>query len=660
MTITIYGLNFGEENPTAPRSVLINNHPCTKVIMIDDGTITCHVGKGSGASQSVFVTVMEQTSDGFYTVEFADKVTPGLSCIPPTGAQDRYQPNMCNCWSGYAPTDENWKDCKVRAVCPGQSLDITNSFGRNMPSRPETTFDNDHFYIKQTIPIVHTRRNVNIRFASPSVKDQGQDGWFALRESGVFGSPTCNYPGYIWKKTVSELDCTDEFSAVMPWTMNELCGFQPFDDESDPLLQKYRAQLVTSFQEVYLDGEEMVQRVLASSYLMTVSFKKYDIIDIISFAAVIPDPYKVDFIDVEIVGDTVYDPKTKKVFVSFRTTVEWPYMLASETLSPVWTSSAIPPETRTLSSTAVLRQPQPSDISCSQTADTPCTQQWTTSIDVFPDGDSSCIPNIQGTFAFEDDVLCRDVSGAPSACVDSLTAPFHILVGKTDLCDPTTGLDASQGTTFTLTPYSVSDLALPQVVFETGDTVYFAFTVTDPLGSIDRVEFNRVTLVNEDSSDLLFNSGITPQGTSVDFQVISEVNPSTPIPPGTPAVLSFSYKILRGVLTTVADLTTSNSVKTLSTAVTVDVYYHGNQRETRTIHMAPGSDTYTASDAANIKVFYSQKDTSAQKSRFEAENTEAEQTVNNNNDDLFGSTGFNMASVSFTLLVSLVLIVCFM
>lgn len=150
-------------------------------------------------------------------VDFIQNSSP---CKLPNGAPYRNAPNLCNCLSGFAPSDKLYADCDVAAHCPGRVT--SGAHIGDQPKRPMVIFRDDTLIVKQVAPIVEGRRDSLINFAVPNLP---ADTYSPNVTAGTVAASTCAYPGVIWKKTVSKLDCQDVFEATLPWSQNVLCGF---------------------------------------------------------------------------------------------------------------------------------------------------------------------------------------------------------------------------------------------------------------------------------------------------------------------------------------------------------------------------------------------------------------------------------------------------
>ena len=121
----------------------------------------------------------------------------------------------------------------------------------------------------------------------------------------------------------------------------------------------------------------------------------------------------------------------------------------------------------------------------------------------------------------------------------------------------------SSANSFMLVPYSDAQHTFTSVQFQTGETVYWTFVVSNPLATIKSITFNSIQLVLTQQSstppDILYSSaagGVTTTGKAVNLQIngLGGV-----ISPGSSGILSFSYVLSRTQLpNTVGALQTNN------------------------------------------------------------------------------------------------------
>eukprot|EP01112_Ceratiomyxa_fruticulosa_P002531 TRINITY_DN1266_c0_g1_i10.p1 TRINITY_DN1266_c0_g1~~TRINITY_DN1266_c0_g1_i10.p1 ORF type:complete len:510 (+),score=126.32 TRINITY_DN1266_c0_g1_i10:135-1664(+) len=436
--------------------------------------------------------------------------------------------------------------------------------------------------------ISQSRRDVNIKFLNPF--------------NDAEGSSTCTYPGTIWTKTLNDLDCQDVFTAVMPWTMNHMCGFQldhhakengtlpsPADVVETAKYIFYKSLMVTSYSEMHTTAlGENILRTSSTSYLLSVKFAK-EISALVDSAFSVYVQSPPEPVTVMVVGDSLYDPSTGVVFVTFQTKVNWPYMLnATGTVPETWTSSSDQPspipDGDHLQFGANLAARQPAGVVCSTSESSDCVQQWVASIIVNPG--TYCVSDLQGLFTFKNNLLCRDLSSGPGACpgTDSaLNVEFFLRSGPTSLCDdPSYTNQASAGTTITLIAFTDPEHLDSQTSYVTGQRIYFTMEVVSPLATIEQVTFNSIKFSAGSSSDVVYAAYPETTKPNINFiksEQFEDVNP------GDSALLLFQLDLYRDQFDSLLALNTSSGqdYEIVKVEVTVDLLYHGNAKHTRSV-----------------------------------------------------------------------------
>eukprot|EP01112_Ceratiomyxa_fruticulosa_P008105 TRINITY_DN20_c0_g1_i10.p1 TRINITY_DN20_c0_g1~~TRINITY_DN20_c0_g1_i10.p1 ORF type:complete len:703 (+),score=130.67 TRINITY_DN20_c0_g1_i10:257-2365(+) len=589
-TLTIMGSYFtGINEISAKRSVAIGTYSCGRVKFIDDSTLTCYVSAGQGANQPVIVTVNGKHSDGLQVIDFEDTTSVGLTCAPPSGSQDRYRTDLCNCWSGFAPSDWKQTDCNQAAQCPEAISSPVFLGGSSTPSRPVSKFEDDKLYLTQSVPIALNRRSTNIKLVVPSNIELAEGAPAANTES----ISSCWYPGTMWTKSISERDCLDVFSAVIPWSAHGMCGFAQDNTTTFVLNSEtneyqafvyYRSAMVTESTELFVQNGQRMIRSYTTTYLVSVSFVE-QIVKVADslFAVTIPDPTVQNFIDVVIEGDSLYNPSTGTVHVTFQTTLQWPYQIDSTTIQGL---SWIPLSADQATGPVVYwaRKIDINEDSCDSTVDTECVQQWEGLINIGVE--PTCVSNLEGSFPFSVELLCRDGADGLIACpMPPTTLNFQLNSGYTDLCiDPTMATDASQGSELSITGFTDSAFTQQTDSFQSADFAYFRLSIVNPLASIDSISFNQIALTGANGADVIFSkdSSVTPaDGVSFTKNEVSSI-----VRAGTPAALTFSFQLLRDKLVNTIgfiDILDPNGLQQPFTVETViDIYYHGNQKRSVT------------------------------------------------------------------------------
>jgi hypothetical protein len=511
------------------------------------------------------------------------------NCAEPAGKPDQFQLGMCNCYSGYAPSSPLGTDCSSHARCAQLSTDSDAATAGNQPGRPTTTFTNDQLTIIQKVPIVSNRRSSRIKFVQPLIN--GMPG----NTPGVAGAETCNYPGQLWSKTLNTLDCQDVFTAVIPWTQSGFCGFVKDTNSSTPQKNVLKTTVVHTYEEAHNNGKGKVTiRTLSTSYLISVSFAIQKTVTSDTFAVTIADPTATGFIRVVALGDAIYDVTSGNTIIQFRTTAAWPYQLDSN--NPVF-NGVVPAITGIDATSVTITEDSDIFAECDGKQDTDCTQRWTVTIVVPP-----ALCNIQGVYTFQDTLICRDNATASPCPKNPPPVQFSLSIRQTDLC-AADAIDTSAENKYTLTPFFGPSDSSPTFSYQTGDMIYWQVTVVDPLATLDRVTFANIMIYVTSGdgtlqTDVLFdNEALTSTGTSALLTIKESL---TPVAPGQAAALTFQYKLLRSVLEqTVAQLTSDNNVVEVTTSVTVNLLYHGNQKRTFT------EKSTTATQARTVQLMIS-------------------------------------------------------
>jgi hypothetical protein len=513
-------------------------------------------------------------------------------CQAPGGQIDTFQKGMCNCWSGYAPSNTDGVDCKVHPKCAPAMPDALDTAHGNAPKRPSTYFAYDSLEIVQQIPIVANRKATWIQFVVPT----------GLPDAGTFGAKTCQYPGPLWNKTINGLDCIEEYRASLPWSQNGMCGFAKDTAKSANTTNVYSSVLFTTVVETYTTGTTSYERLSTTSYKVSVSFISQKTFTSGTFSVGITDPTSAGVLTKYIVSDSVYDATTGATVIELVTTASWPYKLAQDSASLAAAFVNVVPS---ISGIAVAFTNKPDALlPCDATSRSPCSQRWRVAIT----STGSCVDNLQGVYNFVEPLLCRDniTNGAAGNCPTGVTTiPLSITVHTTHLCD-TTPVDTSSANSFALTAHSDADHSISANQFQVGDKIYWTFEIVNPLVSIKSVAFNSIQMaLDSGPSDILFSSaigGISPTGVAVDLQVQSI---SGTIPAGTTGTLSFSYDLLRSQLpNTVGTLQSNNLMVQIATSVVVDIQYYGNKKKRAVAMDLTSMDVKSAgSDTRSIRVF---------------------------------------------------------
>eukprot|EP01112_Ceratiomyxa_fruticulosa_P009764 TRINITY_DN255_c0_g1_i1.p1 TRINITY_DN255_c0_g1~~TRINITY_DN255_c0_g1_i1.p1 ORF type:complete len:572 (-),score=130.21 TRINITY_DN255_c0_g1_i1:123-1838(-) len=498
-------------------------------------------------------------------------VTLGKVALPcsPNGVLDSSDKSRCNCFAGFAPTGVDGYDCNSHPLCPPQLPDTSNGLGGNAPSMPKTTFQNDKLYILQTQPIVQNRRAQWVRFYTP----RNVPGVTPL----IPGADACGYPGILWNKSVSELDCNEEFWGVIPWTQHDMCGFVQDPSVGGNTTIVFKTIMVTSYNETTKSTlGQTTERTTSVAYVLTISFvRQKQIVSAITVA--MTDPTIAGLVKVFITKDAMFDQMTGLITLSFQTSTVWPYALGDQAGNVVFLGfeSSLPAGSQPTGVTAIFAQDPSQGSLCPSDPQSACIQHWVATIN--RGAATTC--DIQGTFQFNDTLTCRD--GGASCTSVLATLSFSAL--ETKLCSYDT-VDTGLGNAFSLSAFSSSAYNSPASTFKMESTAFFKLTALIPSVTLDSMILTNAQIipVGGGSSDIIYstNSG-APAVTGLDFQV---QNLLTPVRPGNPGTLTFSFLLRRDPLTNTVGLLGKDNIFELgfTVQVTVDLLYHSNQRRSVT------------------------------------------------------------------------------
>lgn len=585
--ITVHGRFFNKHgwdlhSHSQAYKVMVGSFECTSVNIISDNELTCKVS-GSGANQPVIIkSANRQSGAGAAVVDFVDVVTTGLKCTPPNGAQDIFNPDMCNCFSGYAPADELAKECSISAHCPGATVSgfsVTNS----APSPPKVTFGNDKIKIVQTAPIVSGRRDTHIEL---------------VNAEGMHGAETCNYPGSIWTKTVSSLDCLDVYTAVLPWSQHEMCGFSQVVS-SDLHYNEYQSYLVTTYRDVVKkSGSPPLYRVSSNTYAVKVLFQR-QITAVLSSTSISSAQAESSQIDVAIVDDVLMDPATGETFITFDTTASYPYQLTA--LTGAWNPSYNLEGGLNVTISISLTTPQPGNLECRHAQGEPCEQRWVMKI---TPGE---VCNLRGTITMTvAPLVCRDNDNtSPEPCLENENADDLTITisDSTELCAEN-DVDASQGISPVVSSFQDSEFTQEQNTFQPADLIYIQIAVSSPLATIDALTINSVTINPEEGEgeNIYHISPSLYVKEEASFNVTNELKTTDGhLMPGQVYHVAFQF-ILSRRLDTLSLLSGESTSIALNLEIVIDVKFHGNDRRKRIVANMGDVYQHTASHAILLTI----------------------------------------------------------
>jgi hypothetical protein len=601
--VAIFGTYFKAPSPTVAISINIGGYPCVKIDFISAKRYQCYV-TGQGANREVEVIingVSNIPSANFIgsTVpryDFSDN-TPSspllssVSCVPPFGAADVLNPDYCNCWSGFAASTPDTRDCNVKSECAAVSSPY-DQISIHPPLRPETAFKDDKLWVKQVQPVVKNRRDTIIQWAVPAIPVRNP----ADSVPGTLGFETCGYPGNLWEKKVNRLDCLDEYYGILPWSQHDLCGFVEDIDPSNALnlVRVFKSNLINTYTEYHQSDDGLNHwRKVSNAFLVTVTFVR-QIKTVTQYAVYIIDHLAPAVLNVDIVGDALYDVASKNTIITFETTLLWPYQIASTTLDGIWAEATDNNNPGSISAEAVPGLAT-GDLVCNTQEDTDCEQSWILTINTQPNPSDPQVCNLKGKLTFStQNLLCRDLTDASNTVLPCIAFPvtnFTLSLGKTDLCDSNDKVvDTAGGMTEVLESFYDADRSLPQNIFQTGDMVYFNLIVNNPSASIDTITFNSIRVGSATFTPLYWvDTPGTTDPTYIHTSPTSQINTTTEIRDslvraGQDALLQFNFRLLRNVIGSLVDLSTitaGDMQRDLTVEVVIDIWYHGNEHSVK-------------------------------------------------------------------------------
>jgi len=471
------------------------------------------------------------------------------------GAPDAYVPSKCNCYSGFAPSSPASTDCKVNPLCPAIPAE-KDTVGDNGASRPITSFSNDKLYIFQRLPIVENRLGSSIRLVNPV----GVPGV----TPGTPGSPTCGYPGVLWNKTVNDLSCEDEFRGAIPWSRNGLCGFVLDTSNGNEATLIYKATLVTQFNQTLPNSANI--KMQSNAYSISVSFLRQIKVSNMLVNVTMQSPN----LKLSVVGSILFDTLAGTTALTLRTSSNWPYQLNPVTVNFDHFDSTMVSGVAPVDITSFITQDTSASLSCPNTVNSVCVQQWLVTIN----RGSLANCDIEGNYKYAGSFTCRDGTSTCNYPV-APSGAFSFALMPTDFCFSST-VDATADSVYSLKAYSDITHKVPSSDYALGSYVYFDLTVVDPTTTLKGISFVSIVMKTSDGSkqDIIYTSN--PSGTAVDGTNLSKKEVNALIQPGDTADLTFSF-MLTQKLASLAALAPNNQV-TVSVEATVNLVYNGNQK----------------------------------------------------------------------------------
>jgi len=409
-----------------------------------------------------------------------------------------------------------------------------------------------------------------------------------LVPAGIDSPDTCNYPGNIWTKSVSSLDCLDVFEADLAWSQHDMCSWVEDTSSTYSTEQRrvYKSDLVTTTVTVIRPSRGAPYlRTATQSFLVSVSFKK-QVTVLSSVAPVSVYMNEVEVVSVEVLGDVVYDVATQKVLAQVVTTANWPYSIDATQIQGWFNPSGALPAGGAV--TVTVTADDAGQYVCDGTQDSECSQVWK----VIIDSNAGSVPvcDLKGTLLFASgNVTCRDLNAAaPTACLFANGNPsvnFTIAIGHTSLCEEA-ALDATKDLKYDLRTYADAEFSAPLSVFAVGDLLYFSLVVSDT-STIDGVTITEVRVYDSNThSDILYQqaAGVEsyPSSSKGPNFNITQTASKLEITPGQTSLTAGVFKLNRGLdtLSSISAATPQDMMSSVTLEVTFDIAYHGNWKRT--------------------------------------------------------------------------------
>lgn len=474
------------------------------------------------------------------------------------GVQDISAPRYCSCFSGFAPSNYNTQtDCNTELKCPAYEPTGRTSIGGHPPFLYNASFVADRYNVIIRVPLVMGRLNASVRIRN--------------------GPATCGYPGNMWGKRVSNLDCFDEIVGSIPWNSNTFCGFKK---AVNGVKTSYSATLVVSYDEEVNDAAGKLIRTVGTGINVNVTFVTRTSV-IYSLINLSPG---LTLVTVSVVGNVIYDANTGMATVTLRTKASWPYLVAF----PPTIFSTPPPNTASITVDALYD----ANSTCPSVANTDCYQQYIMRINPH----SGC--NLGGNYVFNITLLCRS-----EACGATYKAgAYSVLIYNTDVCG-VGGVDVGLANG-QLIPFSDAAGNTPASAFVPNNDVYFAFTLSSDQVTIDGITVRKISASTGSVEDVFYDldavgapPGLSTKGIAAGLTVTPAL---TPAAPGVQATLWFHLKLVDSIS---SFRVLPDTAATVTMTIVVDLQYHGvGKRSVEFTREVQASSTTSSQGLADIYI----------------------------------------------------------
>eukprot|EP01112_Ceratiomyxa_fruticulosa_P010729 TRINITY_DN284_c0_g1_i2.p1 TRINITY_DN284_c0_g1~~TRINITY_DN284_c0_g1_i2.p1 ORF type:complete len:552 (-),score=105.74 TRINITY_DN284_c0_g1_i2:120-1775(-) len=457
------------------------------------------------------------------------------------GEADDVYPNICNCYSAYAPSDTQQDNCNYLPSCPLYPGDTNPTHSRsNTPWLGTAYYTGDSIVVSFRSLLLNNRKSLHIDFQQVGYRDMRP----------------CKYPGPNWQKTINTKDCVAEYVANLPFTdQDNTCGFQRTVSGN---YLTYQANLQITYVETVSVGGSPYDRTVSYPYNLTVSIPH---MSYQSFSAVATGGDSLVWANPA--GVFQYDSTTRTGSMNVITTVPWPLQIPR---GVVLTS----PQGTTVSFT------QDYSLSadyCSNTPGSSCQQRWVVTV---INGATNCY--LGGDYSISSYLTCRGISNCPShpnAILQLRTSGNIFTCGSSD---PVVDL-----TLPSMAPFNDSLFFNPTTSFKVGNTAYLMYMIMSKDSAIDSVTFDTITLLSGTSSDpspqVIFDSNDDSIGSR--YGVKTMYNNNLIVPPNYYAKAAFALNLTPQMVpvlhTNSSHIITPaerSSLRLLSFSVVGNVTYH--------------------------------------------------------------------------------------
>jgi len=388
-----------------------------------------------------------------------------LSCASIIGAQDcsghgLLQNSVCDCYSGFAPSDNTDVDCSVTVdpTCIWLNATTNTTVGSANLNSTNTNFEGNVLTLFIQSPIVVDRTTTSVSIGGST-------------------DPNCVYPGVNFQKSL--FSCTDAFIGQIPWSDNSVCNFKP-DTTTDPTVVTYNAPVyITSTEVTNFRGHDITQTQTDVLHI-SVTFQKT-----IQVSGTVQVDAPVSFFTA-ILNQT-FIPSTGLGFIAFATDLVWPYTLTLGTVEAL-------PSGLTLSGSL-------NDITaagdCTAVNGTDCFQQYSFELDP----GSVCV--LTGIYEIDFTMTCRGSAPCPID-TSSSNAKITLSLSSSDFC---ASLSTTVGASGTISTFQDEARTTPQTAFFVGNTGFFEVDVVSTQAELASTTITDISVTIGGTPTPLYTAG---------------------------------------------------------------------------------------------------------------------------------------------------------